>query len=262
MHQHQPQFAYAPHTPESAGVLIIAGNTANERRYQIHNNSQHNKSLMNCFRDRTPSHTRSTNKIVKVEPSTGRAEAFILLKEPRSGGANKLALLSASSRNLNRLDDGFVSTPNLASIDMDAKSSFQPFMLNSTVAASPSTKGPFHGSYTEAQQTSKEIVEMKKSIANLENDLAAEKLYSKELEAKISVLTKRVDKLVELQRKQLPEKPSKKTSSNSFRQKSTANGNNSYVQPSKLVTWMNLSNLWKHRPSIETLKEQNIYVGK
>ncbi|GBP08106.1 hypothetical protein EVAR_72376_1 [Eumeta japonica] len=52
-HQHLPQ------TPDSAGILIAnAGSAANERRGQ--------KNIMNCFRDRTPSYTRSNSNLARV----------------------------------------------------------------------------------------------------------------------------------------------------------------------------------------------------
>lgn len=231
------QTVTTPGTPDSAGILIgAAGNAANDKR---------NKTIMNCFRDRTPSYARTNSRggIIRYENRLNAADkpdAFIFLKEPTMRSRpNKLALLkSTSTRDLSRL------------LEEKGGGGFGGIGTTSSNSSSDLSN---NGGYCD-RNCVKRMQELEKRLMLLEKEFNDQRNYTKELERKVIELTKKVDELNEIKQVE------KRKKSSSFRKKQTAG--QSTVQPSKLVAWMNLSNLWKHRPSIETLKEQNIYNGK
>ncbi|XP_011203285.2 rho GTPase-activating protein 15 isoform X1 [Bactrocera dorsalis] len=238
-----------PGTPDSAGILIgAAGQAVYERR---------NKTILHYFRDRTPSHTRTQqqqhyyqhNPEQQVAFGRQRQEAVIYLKEPRF--INKLALLkSSSTRDLSRLrvEEKSVDILSPTTVHFDSSTNSSKSSSESPVAQRNQQRS-LDSLYCEGY-CSRRITELEQRVTQLEQQVQAERAVAKDLSTRIQELIRRVEDLSQF-------KASDKRKLSSFRKKgSQANTN---VQPSKLEKWMNLSNWFKQRPSIATLKEQNIY---
>ncbi|XP_034653138.1 rho GTPase-activating protein 15 isoform X1 [Drosophila subobscura] len=281
-----------PGTPDSAHIIIgAAGFAAHERR------QPREKTLMNCFRDRSTSSTgggpppayymrgHSTNSatLLRLESSagggggsgnaldqagieTGRPEAVRWVRELKSK-PNKLALLkSSSTRDLTRLlledANGSTSTAVLVSnTSLDVCSS------NSSSASSPLASGRAKARARDRDRDrdrdreccsscSKRWHELKQRMHTMEQDLLAQASYSQELEAKLLELTRQLGELMQDKDKDRDRDREK--------QRGVAGGGagKSNVRPSRLVAWMNLSNWWKSRPSVETLREQRIFFDE
>ncbi|XP_037935361.1 rho GTPase-activating protein 12 isoform X2 [Teleopsis dalmanni] len=239
------QSVSSPSPPSTPHILLsAAGNAANEKR---------NKTIMNCFRDRTPSYTRPNyynqnqrqpqQRIYEQSGTgsssgSGRPEAVVFLKELRSS-PNKLTLLkSSSTRDLSRLVDE-VTIVN--------------FNSNGSVgmSTSSSSSSSNHKNTSHTNTGIKNLQDLEKRFSQLEKDFQEQKDYTKCLETQIQDLKKRVDELTEVKQVE------KRKKSASVR-KNVSNLNTS-VQPSRFNAWLRLTNLWKHRPSIESLKQKNIY---
>ncbi|XP_034123202.1 rho GTPase-activating protein 15 isoform X2 [Drosophila guanche] len=275
-----------PGTPDSAHIIIgAAGFAAHERR------QPREKTLMNCFRDRSTSSTgggpppayymrgHSTNSatLLRLESSAGggsgnaldqagieagRPEAVRWVRELKSK-PNKLALLkSSSTRDLTRLlledANGSTSTAVLVSnTSLDVCSS------NSSSASSPLASGRAKARARDRDRDreccsscSKRWHELKQRMHTMEQDLLAQASYSQELEAKLLELTRQLGELMQDKDKDRDRDREK--------QRGVAGGGpgKSNVRPSRLVAWMNLSNWWKSRPSVETLREQRIFFDE
>ncbi|XP_014095466.2 rho GTPase-activating protein 15 isoform X2 [Bactrocera oleae] len=242
-----------PGTPDSAGILIgAAGQAVYEKR---------NKNILHYLRDRTPSHIRAQhqhnyyqhNPEQQVAFGRQRQEAVIYLKEPRF--INKLALLkSSSTRDLSRLkvEEKSVDILSPTTVHFDSSTNSSKSSSESPVAQRNQPRS-LEGVYCEGY-CARRITELEQRVTQLEQQVQAERTVGKDLYTRIQELIRRVEDLSQF-------KASDKRKLSSFRKKgSHANTNQqASVQPSKLVTWMNLSNWFKQRPSIATLKEQNIY---
>lgn len=238
---------HLPQTPDSAGILIAtAGSAANERRGQ--------KTIMNCFRDRTPSYTRSTsnitrgNAIIQKNPNS-KLEGVVLLKEPRPRPIKLTLLKSSSTRDLTRL------------LELDS-APVTPLSSQSSLDINKMTSSSSSSSATNCTNSClRYIQKLEQRIEDLENRLETQATESKTMSTQLEELNKKFEKFLkdtDLQNKR------KKSSSIRLTKKEsiTAINQTGDVQPSKLVAWMKLSNFWKQRPSIQTLKDQNIYNGK
>ncbi|XP_054729532.1 rho GTPase-activating protein 12 isoform X1 [Anastrepha obliqua] len=258
-----PRATVTPGTPDSAGILIdAAGQAVFEKR---------NKTIMHCFRDRTPSYTRTQQHLCsqnsQEQPLTQqvgfirrRQKPVIYLKEPRP--INKLALLkSASTRDLSRFlveeSAPVVCTPTVEATHFNSAT-------NSSTSSACSAQSPAeeHKRQRARERTyceeycAERITELEQRVTQLEQQVQNERTVGQELSTRLQGLIQRVEELNHL-------KVSDKRKRSSMRKKTAqANANVNAqvsVQPSKLVAWMNLSNWFKQRPSIATLKEQNIY---
>ncbi|XP_004519261.1 rho GTPase-activating protein 12 isoform X1 [Ceratitis capitata] len=259
-----PTTPVTPSTPDSAGILIgAAGQAVHDKR---------NKTIMHYFRDRTPSHTRAQqqqyinnsnyNREQKVGFSRKRQETRVYLKEPPRSAINKLALLSTSMRDLSRLTidektpDIIAPTANVH-FDSSTNSSAASGMSNESSAAEQRKRQRGQRDslkYCEGY-CARRITELEQRVSQLEQQVQNERTVAKDLSTRIQELIRRVEDLSLL-------KAPEKRKLTSFRRKNVqTNATNTQpsVQPSKLVTWMNLSNWFKQRPTIATLKEQNIY---
>ncbi|XP_037931728.1 uncharacterized protein LOC119666517 [Teleopsis dalmanni] len=231
------QSVSSPSPPSTPHILLsAAGNAANEKR---------NKTIMNCFRDRTPSYTRPNyynqnqrqpqQRIYEQSGTgsssgSGRPEAVVFLKELRSS-PNKLTLLkSSSTRDLSRLVDE-VTIVN--------------FNSNGSVgmSTSSSSSSSNHKNTSHTNTGIKNLQDLEKRFSQLEKDFQEQKDYTKCLETQIQDLKKRVDELTEVKQVE------KRKKSASVR-KNVSNLNTS-VQPSRFNAWLRLTNLWKHRPNIK-----------
>ncbi|XP_017011205.2 rho GTPase-activating protein 15 [Drosophila takahashii] len=256
-----------PGTPDSAHIVIgAAGFVAHERR-------QTGKSLMNCFRDRSTTTSSSTSQQQRghsslfrlegngggggsncqLDRDSGRPEAVVLLRELKSK-PNKLALLkSSSSRDLTRLylDDATNTAVLVSNTSLDVCSS------NSSSAGSPgrSTK-----SRTECcSSCSRRWHELKQRMHTLEQDLLVQTTYGQELEQKVGEMSRQLNELLQ-ERDRDKEKPRSLGLAGKRAYPPAAGSPN--VRPSRLVAWMNLSNWFKSRPSVETLREQRIFFDE
>ncbi|XP_030378215.1 rho GTPase-activating protein 15 isoform X2 [Scaptodrosophila lebanonensis] len=238
-----------PGTPDSAHIIIgAAGYIAHERRQQP-------KTIMNCFRDRsTPSsavgqYSRSHSTLVRLErnasggsnqtlDAAGRPEAVVLLRELRSR-PNKLTLLkSSSTRDLTRLllDETTATAMLVSNTSLDKSS-------NSSSGSPGRSTGGGNNSRECCANCTKRWSNLKQRLHTLEQDLQAQASYSQELESKLAELSRSI---AELQQEKRSGKRSATTP----------------MRPSRLVAWMNLSNWWKSRPSVETLREQRIFFDE
>ncbi|XP_011177088.2 rho GTPase-activating protein 15 isoform X2 [Zeugodacus cucurbitae] len=252
-HNVAPTTPVTPGTPDSAGILIgAAGQAVYEKR---------NKTILHYFRDRTPSHTRALQQQQHYNHNPEqqfrqRQEAVIYLKEPRS--INKLALLkSSSTRDLSRL------TVEEKPVEINVTRSTVHFdsSTNSSKSSSESPVARRHGqrnqehAYCEGY-CARRITELEQRVTLLEQQVLAERTFAEKLSTRMQELVRRVEDLS-------PFKPTDKRKLTSFRKKGPqANANAqapAAVQPLKLGSWINFSNWFKQRPSIATLKEQNIY---
>ncbi|KAH8304728.1 hypothetical protein KR044_012846 [Drosophila immigrans] len=262
-----------PGTPDSAHIIIgAAGYVAHERR-------QPNKSLMNCFRDRstptTPpvavaSYVRSPTAqqqqqlegsnvaldmagLTAVTAGAGRPEAVVLLRELRSK-PNKLTLLkSSSTRDLTRLllDDATVLVSN-SSLDMCSS--------NSSSAGSPAQARDRSGSRECCASCSKRWQSLKQRLHTLEQDLLAQTSYSQELESKLAEMQRQLNELLQDRRPPVP--PHAVAAAAGAANQAGKRSGLTPVRPSRLAAWMNLSNWFKSRPSVETLREQRIFFDE
>ncbi|XP_075156502.1 rho GTPase activating protein at 16F isoform X2 [Haematobia irritans] len=244
-----------PPARESEGILITtAATAANERRGQP-------KTIMNCLRDRTPSsYTRSNSHIARANGGilvTNKQFPGVVSPPPREPRPRpiKLTLLkSSSTRDLSRLLENQV-TPSSPQPILFASSTELNKMNSSSSLSSASTN--CSGSCL------KHIQRLDQRINDLEEQLQYQQIISQDMSTKIEDLTKKYEEIIFS--KDIEGNKRKKTSSPKIAKKKVDNGggggggNTVVVQPSKLVAWMKLSNFWKQRPSIQTLKDQNIY---
>lgn len=244
---------------ESEGMLITtAATAANERRRE-------QKTIMNCFRDRTPSsYTRSNSHIARANggilqqqhPLNSAGVAPPIQREPRPRPIKLTLLKSSSTRDLSRLlelED--IPTP-LPAKSFNSSTDLNK-MTSSSSLASSSTSTNCSGSCL------RQIQNLEKRINDLETLLNQQQSQSTEMASRVEELTKKIEFLTkesELQNN----KRKKSASPRSAKKENTSGigGATVVVQPSKLVAWMKLSNFWKQRPSIQTLKDQNIYNGE
>ncbi|XP_022220030.1 rho GTPase-activating protein 15 isoform X1 [Drosophila obscura] len=284
-----------PGTPDSAHIIIgAAGFVAHERR------QPREKTLMNCFRDRSTSstgggppayymrgHSTTSTTLLRLESNAGaggvgggsgnaldqagveagRPEAVRWVRELKSR-PNKLALLkSSSTRDLTRLlledgnGSGGTSAVLVSNTSLDVCSS------NSSSASSPlaggRAKARARDRDREQRSLSKECCgscskrwhELKQRMHTLEQDLLAQVSYSQELEAKQVEMTRQLSELMQ-------EKDKDRDRDREKQRGPSGGAGKSNVRPSRLVAWMNLSNWWKSRPSVETLREQRIFFDE
>ncbi|XP_036338845.1 rho GTPase-activating protein 12 isoform X2 [Rhagoletis pomonella] len=256
-----PSTPVTPGTPDSAGILVgAAGRAVYEKR---------NKTIMHYFRDRTPSHTRAQQQQLyyqyhqeqpQVRLNRRRPEAVIYLKEPHP--INKLALLkSASTRDLSRLvveeKQPVAPTPRamITHFDSSTTSSTGTASSRESTADDHKRQRARERNYCE-EYCGQRITELETRITHLEQQVQNERTVAQDLSTRIQELLRRVEQLSQLNA------PDKRKRSSMRKKASQGNANmnsQASVQPSKLVAWMNLSNWFKQRPSIATLKEQNIY---
>ena len=259
--QQQPYFynssQHLPQTPDSAGILIAtAASAANERRAQ--------KTIMNCFRDRTPSsYTRSNNQhtraniipVAKKLPSSHQIpeSGVVVLKEPRPRPIKLTLLKSSSSKDLTRLYDfeSYYTKPQ----PLTPLSSSSSTDLHKMTSSSNSTN-----SSSCSRNCSRRMQQMEQKLEQLEKQLDEQSKETKAVVNLVNEMQKKMDLfLKEQQEKQ--NKPKKHSSMRVIRKESSSSSIQTGVQPSKLVAWMKLSNFWKQRPSLQTLKDQEIYKG-
>ncbi|EDW29675.1 GL14947 [Drosophila persimilis] len=273
-----------PGTPDSAHIIIgAAGFAAHERR------QPREKTLMNCFRDRSTTSTSSGggpppyyvrghsttsatllrldssavggsgNALDQVGIETGRPEAVRWVRELKSR-PNKLALLkSSSTKDLTRLfledSNGSSGTAVLVS-----NTSLDVCSLQLHSASSPMAGGRAKRSTSRecCSSCSKRWHDLKQRMHTLEQDLLAQASYSQELEAKLVEMTRQLGELMQEKEKD------KDRNRDREKQRGGPSGvtGKSNVRPSRLVAWMNLSNWWKSRPSVETLREQRIFFDE
>uniref|UniRef100_A0A1I8N0M2 Rho-GAP domain-containing protein n=1 Tax=Musca domestica TaxID=7370 RepID=A0A1I8N0M2_MUSDO len=257
-----------PQARESEGMLIAtAASAANERRAQT-------KTIMDCLRDRTPSsYTRSNSHIARANGGlvAARQPPAFPQREPRSRPIKLTLLKSSSTRDLSRLLENETTTPPPL-----ATSSSTANLLNMTSSPSSLSSSATTSSSLQQQQQqccsslcSKQIHRLEQRINDLELQLNQQQVNAIEMATRLEELNKKfelISKETEMQQQQQQQQQSKRKKSGSprFGKKESANagsggGSNIVVQPSKLVAWIKLSNFWKQRPSIQTLKDQNIY---
>lgn len=265
MQRQQSFYSSAEQLPQariSEGTRIListAGSAANERRGQ--------KTIMNCFRDRTPSYTRSNSHIARAngglqqpskqqQASTNRHET----QAPRPRPVKLTLLKSASTRDLSRLleSEEFQQKQSQLSLTTSTSTTDLTKMTSSSVSsASSSSSSAAHCSSSclkYIQQLEQKINGLERQLNQQGQDCQEMSKRLQELHKKMDLITKDLD--TQNKRKKINTRPTKKDGS-----PTTATGP-VVVQPSKLVAWMKLSNFWKQRPSIQTLKEQNIYNGE
>ncbi|XP_017045604.1 rho GTPase-activating protein 22 isoform X3 [Drosophila ficusphila] len=271
-----------PGTPDSAHIVIgAAGYVAHERR-------QPGKSLMNCFRDRSTTSTSSSQAqhgymrghsvtsgtLFRLEGNSGsngtldkagrldsgRPEAVVLLRELKTK-PNKLALLkSSSSKDLTRLflDDSTNTAVLVSNTSLDVCSS------NSSSGGSPAV-GRSKGSRERSSgleccsSCSRRWHDLKQRMHTLEQDLLVQTTYGQELEQKVGELSRQLGELLQ-ERDRDKQRSAGSGGGGSKRQPHPTGSPN--VRPSRLVAWMNLSNWFKSRPSVETLREQRIFFDE
>ncbi|XP_065365755.1 rho GTPase-activating protein gacD isoform X2 [Calliphora vicina] len=243
---------HSPQTPDSAGILIAnAGSAANERRGQ--------KNIMNCFRDRTPSYTRSNSNLTRVnvltttKPLNSRPEAQVLHNQPRPRPIKLTLLKSSSTRDLTRLYELDVNTQ----IPLTPISSASSTDLHKMTSSSSSTSSSYNTNCSSAQCAAR-LQKLELKIEELEKQLLNQDKTTKAMAIQVQDLCKKFEQFSREQQQlqQTPTKPKKSASMRLVKKDSTVGAT---VQPSKLAAWLKLSNFWKQRPSIQTLKEQNIY---
>ncbi|XP_043948822.1 rho GTPase-activating protein 15 isoform X2 [Drosophila biarmipes] len=277
-----------PGTPDSAHIVIgAAGFVAHERR-------QPGKTLMNCFRDRSTTsssssssqgphaymrgHSVTSGTLFRLEGNggsnctldkagkqdTGRPEAVVLLRELKTK-PNKLALLkSSSTRDLTRLflDDSTNTAVLVSNTSLDVCSS------NSSSAGSPAvgrSKGRDRHSAMECcSACSKRWHDLKQRMHTLEQDLLVQTTYGQELEQKVGEMSRQLGELLqERDREKEKQRSAGSGGGGAFGKRYPAHTTGSpNVRPSRLVAWMNLSNWFKSRPSVETLREQRIFFDE
>ncbi|XP_067635895.1 rho GTPase-activating protein 15 [Eurosta solidaginis] len=258
-----PKTPVTPDTSDSATILIGAAGQAIC--------AKPNKTIMHYFRDRTPSHTRNTTQnhfYYHQQQQFGlnrkRPEGAIYLKEP-ARALNKLALLkSQSTRDLSRLmseeKSPDIISPHVVHTNFNSLTNSSTSSASSTVSPAELRKcqrtRPVSNSYC-AEHCAQRIVELEQRVKQLEDQVQNERTVGEDLATRVQELVRRVEELSKL-------KKSDKSKRSSIRKKTLlGNGVNSNaqasVQPSKLVAWINFSSWFKQRPSIATLKEQNIY---
>ncbi|XP_073835720.1 rho GTPase activating protein at 16F isoform X2 [Musca autumnalis] len=268
-----PTIQQLPQARESEGMLIAtAASAANERRGQT-------KTIMNCLRDRTPSssYTRSNSHIARANgglvSSTSRQPPVLAHREPRPRPIKLTLLKSSSTRDLSRLLE--LETPPLQTSSSTAD------LLNMT--SSPTTSLSSSTATTTSTQCSgscrQKIQRLEQRINDLEFQLNQQQVTAIEMATRLEELNKKFQlfsKETEMQQQQQQQQGKrKKSASPRFGKKESVNnagvssggagngsgsgGSSIVMQPSKLVAWIKLSNFWKQRPSIQTLKEQNIY---
>ncbi|EDV46556.2 uncharacterized protein Dere_GG19148, isoform C [Drosophila erecta] len=275
-----------PGTPDSAHIVIgAAGFVAHERR-------QPGKTLMNCFRDRSTTsssssqaqhaymrgHSVTSGTLFRLEGSggsnctldkvgkqdSGRPEAVVLLRELKTR-PNKLALLkSSSTKDLTRLflDDSTNTAVLVSNTSLDVCSS------NSSSGGSPAVGRSKSGRDRRSQleccsSCTKRWHDLKQRMHTLEQDLLVQTTYSQELEQKVGEMSRQLSELLQERDR---EKDKDKTrfagpGGVAAHGKRTAHGSPN-VRPSRLVAWMSLSNWFKSRPSVETLREQRIFFDE
>ncbi|XP_059222768.1 rho GTPase-activating protein gacD isoform X2 [Stomoxys calcitrans] len=255
----EPWFSYSTQqlapARESEGILIAtAATAANERR------GGQQKSIMDCLRDRTPSsYTRSNSHIARANggilPSNKQyIESISPQKEPRSRPIKLTLLKSSSTRDISRLFEN-QSTPTLLSQS--------PAFTSSTDLHKMTTSSSLSSASTNCSGSClRHIQSLEKRIGDLETQLQQQNSTSQTMATQIEELNKKYEMLVNSRDAEGNKR--KKSSSPKQTKKKTENsggggGASIALQPSKLVAWMKLSNFWKQRPSIQTLKEQNIY---
>lgn len=251
---------HLPQTPDSAGILIAtAASAANERRAQ--------KTIMNCFRDRTPnSYTRPNNQhtraniipVAKKLPSSHQIpeSGVVVLKEPRPRPIKLTLLKSSSSKDLTKLYDFDSYCTKLQTQPLTPLSSSSSTDLNKMTSSSNSTN-----SSSCSTNCSRRMQQMEQKLEQLEKQLDEQSKETKTIINLVNEMQKKMDLfLKEQQEKQ--NKPKKYSSMRIIRKESSSSSLQTGVQPSKLVAWMKLSNFWKQRPSLQTLKDQEIYKGK
>ncbi|XP_037819955.1 rho GTPase-activating protein 27 isoform X1 [Lucilia sericata] len=247
---------HLPTTPDSAGILIAnAGSAANERRGQ--------KNIMNCFRDRTPSYTRSNSNLTRVnglitnKPLNYRHEGVVLLKEPRPRPIKLTLLKSSSTRDLRKLYEMDLNnqTPNTP---LSSASSTD---LNkiSTSSCSSSSNSSSYATNCSSTQCAKRLQKLELKLEDLQKQLQEQENTSKAMSLQMEDLSKKFEQLSKEQQEMQNKRKKTSSSMRLVKKDSTVGANQTTVQPSKLAAWLKLSNFWKQRPSIQTLKEQNIY---
>ncbi|KAM7346816.1 rho GTPase activating protein at 16F isoform 2-T2 [Cochliomyia hominivorax] len=231
-----------PQAPDSAGILIVnAGSAANERRGQ--------KNIMNCLRDRTPCYTRSNSNLTRVNGAQFQfnQQKPVILKEPRPRPIKLTLLKSSSTRDLSRLYE-LEASPLTPITPLSFTSSSD---LNKMTSSSSSNNSSLNNNCCSLQ-CAKRLETLEHKIEDLEKQLKE----TKNMASQVEELRKKFEQFA----KEQQESQTKRKKSNSMRiVKKDSNAGAPTVQPSKLVAWMKLSNFWKQRPSIQTLKEQNIY---
>ncbi|XP_061398311.1 rho GTPase-activating protein 15 [Musca vetustissima] len=260
-----------PQVRESEGMLIAtAATAANERRG---GGGAQPKTIMKCLRDRTPSssYTRSNSHIARANGGlvSPRQQPQPLhhppQREPRPRPIKLTLLKSSSTRDLSRLMELENEVPL-------AQSSSTANLLNMT--SSPSSLSSSASNQQCSGSCLKQIHRLEQRINNLESLLNQQEINAIEMATRLEEFNKKLDlfaKETEMQQQQQQQSPQqqqskrKKSGSPRFGKKENSSGSTSggggsgVVQPSKLVAWIKLSNFWKQRPSIQTLKEQNIY---
>uniref|UniRef100_A0A1B0AK16 Rho-GAP domain-containing protein n=1 Tax=Glossina pallidipes TaxID=7398 RepID=A0A1B0AK16_GLOPL len=223
---------------------------------------------MHCLRDRTPSYKRSNSQI-NIARDDGQKSGQLPKESHRTVQPCKLTLLkSCSNRDLTQLKElKTTRTPPLTTINNNNKmtatatvslspssSSSSSTSTSTSMSSAISTTMNGHCSATNCQQR---ISSLEQRITILETQFNAQCLLNKTMANQLEELNKRY---VELNDQNLLNKR-KKTASlrHNNSKKETDRPIHGTVQPSKFVAWMKLSNFWKQRPSIQTLKEQNIY---
>jgi len=193
---------------------------------------------------------------------TGRPEAVVLLRELKTK-PNKLALLkSSSTKDLTRLflDESTNKAVLVSNTSLDVCSS------NSSSAGSPAvgrSKGRERQSGIECcSACSKRWRDLKQRMHTLEQDLLVQTTYSQELEQKVGEMSRQLGEL--LQERDRDKEKQRSAGSGAFgkRYPPVHPAGSPNVRPSRLVAWMNLSNWFKSRPSVETLREQRIFFAE
>ncbi|XP_052850614.1 rho GTPase-activating protein 15 isoform X2 [Drosophila gunungcola] len=273
-----------PGTPDSAHIVIgAAGLVAHERR-------QPGKSLMNCFRDRSTTsssssssqqaqhayvrgHSVTSGTLFRLEGTggsnsaldkagrqqdAGRPEAVVLLRELKTK-PNKLALLkSNSTRDLTRLflDDATNTAVLVSNTSLDVCSS------NSSSAGSPAVA---RSRLECCSSCARRWHDLKQRVHTLEQDLLVQTTYGQELEQRVGEMSRQLGELLQERdrdRDRDKEKQRSTGGSGSGSKRHPHPTGSPNVRPSRLVAWMNLSNWFKSRPSVETLREQRIFFDE
>ncbi|KAL9882131.1 rho GTPase activating protein at 16F isoform 1-T1 [Glossina fuscipes fuscipes] len=256
------------------GVLIAKANltSANERRVATATGTA-TKSIMHCLRDRTPSYKRSNSQI-NIARDGGQKSGQLSKESHRTVQPCKLTLLkSCSNRDLTQLKElKTTRTSPLTTINNNNK-----MTATATVLLSPSSSSSSSSSTSTSTSTSmssaihsttmnghcsamncqQRISSLEQRITRLETQFNGQCLLNKTMANQLDELNKRY---AELNDQNLLNKRKKSASlRHNSSKKETDRSIHGTVQPSKFVAWMKLSNFWKQRPSIQTLKEQNIY---
>uniref|UniRef100_A0A1A9WRD8 Rho-GAP domain-containing protein n=1 Tax=Glossina brevipalpis TaxID=37001 RepID=A0A1A9WRD8_9MUSC len=163
----------------------------------------------------------------------------------------------SSSTSTSKSTSTSTTTTTSASTSTSSSSS-SPSLASASASTSSAISITMNGGHCSFINCQQRILNLEQRVTVLEAQLNAQCLLNKTMANRLEELNKRY---ADLQDQNLQNKRKKSASlrHNCNKKETEHRPIHGTVQPSKFVAWMKLSNFWKQRPSIQTLKEQNIY---